>query len=347
MKDVNIGQVVYRFLNPDLNKKLNRTIESMNSQSLNLNDEENIARPPVSAFTNAPEQQQVRQNTVQLAQLNNMDKSLLVKELLNLPKEIKEFLLMMTSENQASSANQQELMNVLLTNTMDLSKIVIFMQQNGKDAVTKLFQMIANFNQMGTSIKTNELTELTSIINACIPTAGTTQSQTLKNIILLYLPWLPLGEQNAFNLEIGSSGSDAEKISDDSVTILISTENFGNVQVVLFKIGQESINMQISCSKEFPKEEAEKALKQEAKDYNIHTGIVFEEKENFSKEKKETLKTQVSLNTSPGVNPFLILMAHSVIKIIIGIDKSDSLRQTRKEMSVKNFRDGENSESHL
>lgn len=346
MKDINIGQFVNRFINADAGRKLNSTLESMNNQSgVESGDYSVPVRPSVPNFTKAPEQQQVQQTTVQLAQLNNLDKSLLIKELLNLPKEIKEFLLMMTSENQNKNVNPQEMANLLMTNTMDLSKVVVFMQQNGKDAVSKLFQMIANFNQMGVSIKTNELTELTTIINACIPTAGTTQAQTLKNLMLLYLPWLPLGEQNAFNLEIGSSGSNGEKISDDSVTILISTENFGNVQVVLFKVGQESINMQISCSKEFPKEEAEKALKQESKSYNIHTGIAFEEKESFNKEKKEISKTQVSLNTSPGVNPFLILMAHSVIKIIIGIDKSDSLRQTRKEMSDKSFNNSENHKS--
>lgn len=332
MKDVNIGQFVYRFLDTDVANKLGRLMAGPKSQSLGLNNEEATAsaRPPVSNFTNTQEQQ-VHQSNMQLAQLNNIDKSLLIKELLNLPKEIKEFLTMMTQETQVQT-NEQEMMNLLMGSTMDLSKLVVFMQQNGKDALSKLFQMIANFNQMGTSIKTNELTELTTIINACIPTAGTTQSQTLKNIMLLYLPWLPLGEQNAFNLEIGTSGSDDENVSDDSVTILISTENFGNVQVILFKMGQEAINIQISCSKEFPKEDVEKALKLEAKNYNIHTGIAFDEKENFSKEKKENSNTQVSLNTSPGVNPFLILMAHSVIKIIIGIDKSDSLRQTRKEM---------------
>lgn len=333
MKDLNIGQFVNRFLNPDVQKGLAKNLDALKTQipGVASGDYSSTAKSSGFVFTNLPDPR-VGQSNFQMAQLNNVDKSNLIKELLNLPKEIKEFLKMMTEDGQSAKLSEPELMNLLLTKSIDLSKLTVFMQQNGKEAVTKLFQMIANFNQLGTAIKTTELNELTTIINACIPTAGTTTTQTLKNIMLLYLPWLPLGEHVGFNLEIGSSGGEDEKESDDSVTILISTQNFGNVQVVLFKVAQEEINIQISCSKDFPKEEVEKALKQESKDYNVNTGIAFEEKENFNKEKKEFAQTQVSLNTSPGINPFLILMSFSVIKIIIGIDKSDSLRQTRKEM---------------
>lgn len=341
MTNINFTQALSRFLKMDFPKN---DVDTVAQRLANL-----AAYSPADAMTQkqaaAPRPPIVHNEAPlvqsQLAQLNNVDKTSLLKELINLPKDIKDFLLIMTAETQPEILNNEQLANTLLANNLDLSKLTAFIQQNGKEAVTKIFQMIANFNQMGVQTNTSELNEMTAIINACIPTADTSQIQTLKNIMLLYLPWLPLGEQNAFNLEVGtkSNGGEDEDL-DDSVTILISTENFGNIQVVLFKSGKEAINIQISCSKEFPKEQVEKALKQESKDYNIQTGIAFEEKENFTKEKKEFSKTQVSLNTSPGVNPFLILMAHSVIKIIIGIDKSDSLRQNRYEMLEK--ADGKN-----
>lgn len=333
MTNINFTQALSRFLKMDFPKNDVDTVAQRLANLAAFVPTDSLAQKQVAAPRSPVVNNEAPLAQSQLAQLNNVEKTALLKELINLPKDIKDFLVMMTAESQTEILNNEQLANTLLANNLDLSKVAVFIQQNGKEAVTKIFQLIANFNQMGVRTNISELSEMTAIINACIPTADAPQLQTLKNIMLLYLPWLPLGEQNSFNLEIGKkSNGDEEEISDDSVTILIATENFGNVQVVLFKSGKEAINIQISCSKEFPKEEVEKALMLESKDYNIHTGIAFDEKENLSKEKKEYSKTQVSLNTSPGVNPFLILMAHSVIKIIIGIDKSDSLRQNRYKM---------------
>lgn len=330
MSDFNIGQPINRFSGADYSHKSAKSSEGVGFQQPPPNVQNAPQQAPHRNLNQTLTQQANLMNS-QLAQLNNIDKSILLKELFNLPQDIKDFLLMMTSSNTTKNVNPQELMTLLMNSNIDLSKLVLFMQQNGKEALSKLFQMVANFNQLGTSMKTAQMNELSAIINACIPTAGTSQTQTLKNILLLYLPWLPLGEQNGFELEIGNNGGEDGKQSDDSITILISTVNFGNVQVQLFKEPQKKINMQIACSKEFPKKEIEKEIQNEALNYNVQTGIVFEEKQTFSKEKQLTQNTQVSMNTSPGVNPFLILMAQAVIKTIIGIDKNYSLRETRKE----------------
>lgn len=335
MSNINLGQ----FLNSLFKTNINSNVQANISSTAAAHEATGsntpavftpLPTPRVSVNFKAPETQLINQQT----QLNGADKSTYVKDLLNLPQTMEDFLLLMTS-NTASSATKlssKDLAAILFASNLDLSKIAALLQQNGKEALAKLIQMTAKFNQMGVDVKNDQMNELASVINASISTAGASQNQALKSFLLLYLPWLPLGENTNFSIEIGSGAPEEGGESDDSVTILISTENFGNVQIVLFKQGSKAISMQIACSKEFPKEFVEKAIEVQAQNYNIQTGIAFEEKQVEKPKKQETSQTQVSLNTSPGVNPFLILMAHAVIKIVIGVDKAYSLSEDRKKM---------------
>ena len=192
--------------------------------------------------------------------------------------------------------------------------------------------MTAKFAPTGNMTTGSQMSELIAILNACTPKADTQQVQVLKNMMLLYLPWLPLGEQN-FSIEIGTKSENGEDGADgeDTITILIQTVNFGNVQVLIFK-SDSTINFNISAGDIFPKEKVMELLKLEAKDYNVQTEMSFEKKEILSKVKKpENAQTQVSVNTSQHVNPFLILMAQTAVRIIIDIDKNASLIENRKE----------------
>ena len=339
MSNINLGQ----FLNSLFKTNINSNVQANISSAAAAHEATGsgtpavftpIPTPRVSVNFKASETQLINQQT----QLNGADKSTYVKDLLNLPQTMEDFLLLMTSNSTSSGAktaanlSSNDLASILLASNLDLSKMAALLQQNGKEALSKLIQMTAKFNQMGLSMKNDQMNELASVINASVSTAGASQNQALKSFLLLYLPWLPLGENTNFSIEIGSGAPEEEGESDDSVTILISTENFGNVKIVLFKQGNKAISMQIACSKEFPKEFVEKAIEVQAQNYNVQAGIAFEEKQVEKPKKQEQSQTQVSLNTSPGVNPFLILMAHAVIKIVIGVDKAQSLSEDRKKM---------------
>lgn len=341
MSNINLGQFLNSLFKTNINSNAQSNISSVAASNQSIGAEPDnfftpLPTPRITYHLDTPESQLANQ----LTQLNNADKSTYVKDLLNLPQTMEDFLLLMTSAATNSSATAKtatiisanDLAALLLSSNLDLSKMATLLQQNGKEALSKLIQMTAKYNQMGVSMKNDQMNELASIINASISTAGASQNQALKTFLLLYLPWLPLGENTNFSIEVGSGSPEDGGESDDSVTILISTENFGNVQIVLFKQGNKSINMQIACSKEFPKEFVEKAIAVQADNYNVQTGITFEEKQIEKPKKQDTSQTQVSLNTSPGVNPFLILMAHAVIKIVIGLDKAYSLSEDRKKL---------------
>ncbi len=314
-----------------------------------VNTNINTAKAVAAEVVNTVVQQAVVQNTHQFVnqsakslyqffanlqaaqkmQANEM--SMVLKDLLNMQKDIESFLSTMADNRAASQLTKPDIAQLLMKSQIDLGKLMVFMQQNGKDALGKLFNMTAKFAPMGNMTTGSQMGELIAVLNACTPNADTQQVQVLKNMMLLYLPWLPLGEQN-FSIEIGSSSQNGEQgeNGEDTVTVLIQTVNFGNVQVLIFKCDL-TINFNITAGEIFPKEEVIKLLKEEAKVYNVQTELSFEKKEVINKMKKtENVQTQVSVNTSKQVNPFLILMAQSAVRIIIDIDKNISLIENRK-----------------
>lgn len=269
----------------------------------------------------------------QSAKMTGRDMSFILKDMLGMQKELNEFLSNTVLNQTAENLTKSDLAKLLLNTKIDLGKLSQFMQQNGKEALSKLFTMTANFAQSGSVARPAQLSELIAVLNACTPNADTSQVQVLKNMILLYLPWLPLGEQNSFQLEIGGGKSEngAEE-NEDSITVMIKTVNFGNVSVLIFKGENATINFNIKAGSDFPKDEVTEKIKQEAKDYNVETELAYEAKESIPQtEKTEQAKTEVNINTGIKINPFLILMAQTAIRVIVETDKNFSLVENRKE----------------
>lgn len=326
MNNINLAQFANRFLDFYANRRAsNNVVGAGNSQNAQGNEKPapNLANQ-MSAGLNKPD---VMPPQIQFAQLSGLEKAVLIKDIMNIPKEFRDFLLMLN--NLGASGAEAKNLNQLLGKNLDLAKLVLFMQENGKEAMNKLVLLMGEMSKAGG--KNEQLKELMFIVNACIPTAGTTQAGALKNLMLLYLPWLPLGEGSGFELEIETSEEEGSQ-QDETITILISTLNFGNVKILLTKQSnpQNLIQMHISCSKNFPKEKVEKAIDIEAKNNNIKTGVIFEQQQTVTSEKKET-EAKVNMSASKVLSPFLILMAHNVIKIVIEIDKNHTLIETRRQ----------------
>lgn len=269
---------------------------------------------------------------MQSSQMKGIELSLILKDLLNMNNDLETFLAMISDKTAKGVMSKSEIAELLLNSRTDLTQLKLFMHENGKEALAKLFNITADYAQSGAVARSSQMNEIIAILNACTPNADTSQVQILKNMMLLYLPWLPLGEQN-FSLEIGGKNSGEEETAgEDSITILISTKHFGNVHVLIYKEEKSSINFNIKAGEEFPKKEILSQLQAEAKEYNVQTNMIFEQKESFPTENNpKNTETQVSVNTNKHINPFLILMAQTTIRIIINADKNITLIESRKE----------------
>lgn len=199
---------------------------------------------------------------------------------------------------------------------LDVSKLIV---QNGKQAVAALIIAMASASKQG--ISNEQIQETLSIINSCISMAeSNTPAQTLKSLMMLYIPWLPLNEGVGFDLEI-TSENDSDDFNDSKLTVLIQTKNFGNIKGVFTLTTSNSVDILIICSENFPKKLLQKTLMEESSAHAMNTNIDIEEVTPI-KEENETNETKVNLSATNEMNPYLLLMAHAFIRNVILIDNN-------------------------
>ncbi len=276
---------------------------------------------------------QLGQTTKELAELNTQQTVKMLKELLNMPKNFDKLMEQLTTPNsnlqpQAQQAVKTALM--MLASQLNLSQLANLLQNSSKQAMTNLYQMLAQYNQIGISIKDEQLGQISKLISF-ISASATSDVQSLKSTMLMYLPWLPLTDPEVFKLEIGKKGGEDGIGDGDSVTVLIATENYGNIQIYIIKTEEDGIKIQGASSQTFPIKEFIALMKEESKKYGININFEMASKEAFNKEKIEKSNTQVYMNTSPGVNPFLLLISNAVIKNVHIIDAKENINAIRKE----------------
>ena len=329
MSNINWNQMLNSFVNNVRQMSLNNLQNNNLSQT---GSEQYIAQTILPKTT-----QQVVQTTAELALLNQTQSISMLKELLNLPKNFDMLINQLNVSNQSSSELKGAML--LLSSTSDLSLISSLLQNNSKNAMSNLYQMLAQYNKLGVTLNDEQLSQISKMISF-ISASSASDVQSLKTIMLLYLPWLPLTDPDIFKLEISKKNSDDSISSDDSVTILIATQNYGNIQVNIYKTNEDGIKIEAVTSQTFPQKEFVTLMKEEGIKHNININFELSTKEVFNKKKNEKTETQLYMNTSPGVNPFLLIISNNVIKNVHIIDTKENIRELRKEKVNKN--NGEN-----
>lgn len=250
---------------------------------------------------------------LKMNQFAGLEKGLYIKNLMNLPKEIEEALVLIQN-NTALNKDVKQLLNA----NIDLAVLTQLIKEGGKDAINKLILVMANSSKQGIT-DLSPIKEAIKFINASVSVASQDNPEKiLKSFMLLYLPWLPLQEGVDFDLEIeGSQGGNED--SELSITIWISTINYGNVRVTLVLLAGNSMNIIINCSEVFPKEELLKRINTECKNHSIQSDITFDQKP-VKRDENTVRQTKISMSNLTRVNPFLLLMANAVIRHTIDLD---------------------------
>ena len=271
--------------------------------------------PPPVVILNTVTIKTIPFQSLQMNHLESLETALYIKDLMKLPKDMKE-LLTFVQKAMAPTAPETE---QLLSTDIDLSKIALLFQQNGKEAVTKLIMAMSNAAKQGITDMT-QIKDVMKLINASVSVAGDKNpNQALKSLMLLYLPWLPLQEGVGFDLEVESKNGGAED-SDCIITITISTKNYGNIKATLILVEGNTVSVIINCSDEFPKDELLKMIKIEEKKHSMKSNIVFELMK-MKQDEEVSRQAKINMSNSTQINPFLLLMAHSVIRHTIELDR--------------------------
>ena len=233
--------------------------------------------------------------------------------------------MILTGNKTLISQLQTQLRNLPITsngmiNLLDVSALI---QANGKDAIAKLITTMANSAKLGIQ-DVSQLKETAKLINASVAAASQKDSaQTMKLLMLLYLPWLPLQEGVGFDIEIekGASGEDSDSI----LVITITTLNFGNVVATLILENSNSVHVNIECVKEFPKDELLLRIEGDEKHYSMESVVSFETSSQTTvNNAQEKPQAKINMSDTNEINPYLLLMAHTIIRHVIEIDKNTS-----------------------
>lgn len=221
----------------------------------------------------------------------------------------------MTAEELAKF--KQNLASQLNAN-VNLTNVSALLQKNSKLAMNKMVSMMTMATAQGmTDVK--PLQDTINIINASVSANSQSDAtQTLKNLMLLYLPWLPLQEGVGFDLEIEQDSDVPE--SDTYIKILITTVNYGNLNATVSLVSGNSVDVSVVCSGKFPKKELFKRLQKDGSQHSMQTVIDF--KEQKPQEQQDTInpKAKVNLSNVNQVNPYLLLMSHAIIRHTIELD---------------------------
>ena len=219
---------------------------------------------------------------------------------------------------QASQA-KQDIIGLMFSGMISMPDISKLILQNGKEAIASLIIAMASASKQGLS--SEQIQETISIINSCISMAESNNpAQSLKSLMMLYLPWLPLNEGIGFDLEISAKSED-DDLNNSKLIVLIQTKNYGNLKGTFILTSSNSVDILIVCSKNFPKQFLLKLLNEESSAHAMNTNIDIEEIVPL-KEENETNETKVNLSATNEMNPYLLLMAHSFIRNTILIDNN-------------------------
>ena len=231
--------------------------------------------------------------------------------------------ILLTGNKAILSQMQASLKNLAISSSglINLSEIAALIQTNGKDAIAKLITAMANSAKLGIT-DMSQLKETAKLINASVAAASQNDSaQTMKLLMLLYLPWLPLQEGVGFDLDIENGGADEG--ADSILVITITTLNYGNVTATLVLESSNSVHVNIECVKEFPKDELIMRIESDEKHYSMESVVSFETSSQTTvNEKQEKPQAKINMSNTNEINPYLLLMAHTIIRHVIEIDKN-------------------------
>lgn len=363
MDGFSISKILIGLRNPELYLKKLKNQDMINSSG-NFNS--TLAQPRPNIVQNLQATTALMQQ-LQMNQIASMDRSVYIKNLLGLPQTLGEILNLAQNKNSPintntlllNDLNQELLKNQKIISQLfdETSEVPIVNQQNiqaalpQKDAVLLFFggmihmpaiselilknskQAVANLIISMASASKNGMTsdqirETLSIINSCVSMAESgNPTQTLKSLMLLYLPWLPLNEGVGFDLEV-EAPSGEEESNDSKLTVLIQTKNFGNVKGVFTLTTSNSVDVYIICSEDFPKNTLKKSLMEESSSHAMNTTIDVEAVEPKKKETFEKAEAKVNLSATNEMNPYLLLMAHAFIRNTIFIDANGITEET-------------------
>ncbi len=256
-------------------------------------------------------------NTSALSNINVRNQNInYVKDMMKLPQEMKDVLsLVQQTQTAQAKASVQGETSLLTLSNINLKSLTLLIQNGSKEALKQIMNAAIAQNISKSDLK--QLEEAISYLNAS-SSSQESQTQALKNFMLLYLPWLPLEEGMDFELDF-TFAEGSEEDDENILNIVIMTKHFGEIHILIILKAMNNFEIYIQCCKKFPKRKLMKLIGEDENKYTLKTNMVFEEQKNYEP-KTKAQEAKITLSHVKEISPFLLLIANSLIKNTLLLD---------------------------
>lgn len=237
-----------------------------------------------------------------------------MRQLLQLPQDIRQLLATLLSKD--GNLSPESLKNLL--------------ENNSKEVISKLIKLI----QQSPNNKQNQeqLKQLISLLNQITPGRDASPQETITQFLLLYLPWLPLFEQQKIEVAFEKKESGEEPDESVALVIFISTINLGRFKIIIFINKQMNMEIVIQNVEGQEKEVLKnilKAVKQGIKEEKItaDTHMTVVKQKNFEKSQER----KITFSQVNNISPLALVAAKTIAQVIFEFDEKASLLENREK----------------
>lgn len=259
----------------------------------------------------------------------------LVKELLSMPKEWQALLaLLALGEN-----NTDEMAKLLkdLMAKLNVKNLQELIGKNAKEVINKLIMLTQKDALFFEG--SNQLRDILGFIQKISIMAQASPSDALITAMILYLPWLPLAEQQKLELTFGFKESSKEEDKEDIEVLImyLTTAHIGTFRVTI--ILNKDKTLEISIENDHIASDVIESIvnniNQELDNNGLKRRIVTSTRKSPETRSPAEMKSEgnkrISLHPSGQISVITINTGYNIAKIIFAIDEKAGVLKAREE----------------
>ena len=270
--------------------------------------------------------------------MNNMEQNIFLKDMMGLPKDwaslLNEFVINSNAQvaNMINNLNangqnsmQEALLALLASNSkVDLAALAAMLNKNATLMADKLIKYMGDISMQG------NISQLKSIMLIGASIAGSAQTnpnEFIRDIIQMYLPWLPLVPPKQEDLEEIQAKINGGSEGDAQISFFISTNNIGYFKIEIVVGNEPEIYINNVYEKEVAelKENLVKTLKENIKKNSARAKVFYSGKLDKNIDKKE--KQLYIVKSSDSMTGLILLQL--IARIIFEFDEVQAQRFLR------------------
>lgn len=249
--------------------------------------------------------------------LDNIQKILFLKEMLNLPDEWKD-LLIFAALKSSPSANSEQLLSKLI----DFNLLKKDINQTSNEILNKLLKLLTP--QM--AAKSSEIQQMMEILQKFLPSSETKTPDFIKDLMLMYLPYLPLKEDFKLMFQNKNNNDDNSENNSDAIIIILTTKNMGTFRIEIF-LENSTPHIQIDNNSDSLNKRFLTGLKEIKQKLEIKNEISIIKNKNIQSSNEQS---QHIISSSKKIHPQILIIAYEIIKMILELDNKLSIVKSRE-----------------